>query len=89
MSDPEFGIQLVEALEKKIETRFRRQTRKEAKAVEPGLVLGALVKLEEQELLAQENAYRSNGNEDTANAFMMVRTELLHSVVRDLYNRLT
>jgi len=51
--------------------------------------LSALVKLEEQELLAQENACRSSGNEDMANAFMMVRTELLHSVVRGLYNRLT
>ena len=89
MADPEMGIQLVEALEKKIETRFRRQTRNEAQAVEPGLVLSALVKLEEQELLAQENACRSSGNEDMANAFMMVRTEPLHSVVRGLYNRLT
>jgi hypothetical protein len=89
MSDPELGIQLVEALEKKIETRFHRQTRNESQASEPGLVLSALVKLEEQELLAQENAYRNNGNEETANAFMMVRTELLHSVVRELYARLT
>ena len=30
MADPEFGIQLIEALEKKIETRFHRQTRNEA-----------------------------------------------------------
>ena len=89
MADPDLGIQLVEAQEKKIETRFHRQTRNEAQATEPGLVLSALVKLEEQELLAQENAYRNNGNEDTANAFMMVRTELLHSVVRELYARLT
>ena len=89
MADPEFGIQLIEALEKKIETRFHRQTRNEAQATEPGLVLSALVKLEEQELLAQENAFRNSGNEDTANAFMMVRTELLHSVVRGLYARLT
>ena len=88
MADPELGIQLVEALEKKIETRFHRQTRDVTQETEPGLVLSALVKLEEQELLAQENAHRSNGNEDTANAFMMVRTELLHSVVRELYHRL-
>ena len=89
MADPEFGIQFIEALEKKIETRFHRQTRNEAQATEPGLVLSVLVKLEEQELLAQENAFRNSGNEDTANAFMMVRTELLHSVVRELYARLT
>ncbi|MEE8172237.1 MAG: hypothetical protein V3T62_04830 [Alphaproteobacteria bacterium] len=89
MADPELRIQLVEALEKKIETRFHRQTRNVTQATEPGLVLSALVKLEEQELLAQENAHRNNGNEDTANAFIMVRTELLHSVVRGLYNRLT
>jgi len=87
MTDPELGFQIIEALEKKIETRFHRQSRAE-QGTEPSLVLSALVKLEEQELLAQENAYRSNGNEDTANAFMMVRTELLHSVVRDLYGRL-
>ena len=48
MADPEFGIQLIEALEKKIETRFHRQTRNEAQATEPGLVLSAQVKLEEQ-----------------------------------------
>jgi len=48
-------------------------------------VLSALVKLEEQELLAQENAFRNSGNEDAANTFMMVRTELLHSVVQELY----
>ena len=89
MTDPELGFQIVEALEKKIETRFHRQTRTAAPGSEPGLVLSALVKLEEQELLAQENAYRGNGNDDTANAFMMVRTELLHSVVRKLYDRLT
>ncbi len=52
-------------------------------------MLSALVKLEEQELMAQENAHRSNGSEETANAFMMLRTELLHSVVRELYDRLT
>ncbi len=88
MTDPELGIQIIEALEKKIETRFHRQTRT-SEGTEPGLVLSALVKLEEQELMAQENAHRSNGSEDTANAFMMVRTELLHSVVRELYDRLT
>ena len=89
MAEPELGIQLLEALEKKIETRFHRQTRNAEQPSEPGLVLSALVKLEEQELLAQENAFRNDGNEDTANAFMMVRTELLHSVVRGLYDRLT
>tara|TARA_A100001037_G_C14776107_1_gene468242 strand:- start:241 stop:399 length:159 start_codon:yes stop_codon:yes gene_type:complete len=52
-------------------------------------VLSTLVKLEEQELLAQENAHRTNGNEETANAFMMVRTELLHPIVRGLFDRLT
>ena len=51
-------------------------------------MLSALVKLEEQELLAQENAFWNSGNEDTANAFMMARTELLHSVVQELYARL-
>jgi hypothetical protein len=89
MAELELGIQLVEALEKKIETRFHRQTRNVEQGGEPGLVLTALVKLEEQELIAQENAYRANGHEETANAFMMVRTELLHSVVRELYDRLT
>ncbi len=52
-------------------------------------MLSTLVKLEEQELLAQENAHRTNGNEETANAFMMVRTELLHPIVRGLFDRLT
>jgi hypothetical protein len=89
MTNPELGLQIVEALERKIETRFHRQTRNVAQAAEPGLVLGALVKLEEQELIAQENAYRSNGNEEAAKAFMMVRTELLQPVVRALYDRLT
>ncbi len=89
MADEELGIQIVEALEKKIETRFHRQTRTADQGAEPGLVLSALVKLEEQELMAQENAHRSSGNEETANAFMMVRTELLHPIVRGLYDRLT
>ena len=35
MADPEFGIQLIEALEKKIETRFHCQTRNEAQATDP------------------------------------------------------
>ena len=89
MVDVELGIQILEALEQKLETRFHRQARTSAPGIEPGLVLSALVKLEEEELYVQENAYRSNGNEETANAFMMVRTELLHPVVRDLYERLT
>ena len=38
MADPELGIQLVEALEKKIETRFHRQTRNAGQGGEPGLV---------------------------------------------------
>ena len=88
MADPKLGFQIIEALEKKIKTRFHRQTRT-ADGSEPGLVLSALVKLEEQELMGQENAHRSNGSEETANAFMMLRTELLHSVVRELYDRLT
>ena len=89
MADPELGIKLVEALEKKIETRFHRQTRNADQGSAPGLVLSNLVKLEEEELMAQENSYRAHGHEEAANAFMMVRTELLHTVVRGLYDRLT
>ena len=42
MSNSELGFQLVEALERKIETRFHRQTRNVAQATEPGLVLSDL-----------------------------------------------
>jgi hypothetical protein len=89
MSNTELGEQIVRALEKKLEARYRRRARTAGGPVEPGYLLGELSQLEEQELIAQENKYREMGNEDAAQAFSMVRRQLLRDVVRGLYDRLS
>lgn len=89
MSNVELGEQIVRALERKLEARYRREARKAGDSVEPGHLLGELSQLEEQELMAQESKYRDMGNEDVAQAFSMVRKQLLRDVVRGLYDRLS
>lgn len=89
MANEELGEQIVRALERKLEARFRRRARSAGNTAEAGHLLGELSQLEAEELLAQENKYREMGNEAAAQAFSMVRRELLRDVVRDLYDRLS
>ena len=84
----QLGQQIVEALEKKLETRLKRETRTAKGSSEPSLVLDALRKREETELEEQEAKYRESGDEEVAAAFNMVRTKLLRDVVRSLFDRL-
>ena len=81
--------QIITALERKLENRYRRAARNAGAAAEPGQILGTLSEQVAQELAAQESKYRDAGNEGAAQAFAMVRSDLLRDIVRDLFARVS
>ena len=79
--------QIISALERKLENRYRRAALQAGGGAEPGQILGSLSDEVAQELAGQESKYRKSGNEDVAEAFAMVRRDLLRDIVRNLYGR--
>ncbi len=84
----EAGQQVVEALTKKLEKRFHRQTRIQGADANPWMILQKLVEQETRDLEAQEGRYRDSGNIEVADVFETVRKQLLKGVHRDLMDRL-
>ena len=81
--------QIITALGRKLENRYRRAARQAGSGGEPGQILGVLSEEVAQELSAEESKHRQEGNEDAAQAFAMVRSDLLRDVVRDLFARVS
>lgn len=84
----EAGQQVLDALTKKLEKRFHRETRIRGAGANPWMILQDLVEQEARNLEEQEEKNRDSGHTEVADVFETVRKKLLKDVHRELMDRL-